>query len=129
MRGEASGLEARSSGHRPVTGGTSVTRVGASEHAAARPRSSSGERPRASQLPVHRQLCDVHREMADAVARVLASKNHYACLGLARDASERDLKLAYRSLSLALHPDKCTHPDAVTAFKRVSEAFGLLVVD
>ena len=64
--------------------------------------------------------------MADAVARVLASKNHYACLGLARDASERDLKLAYRSLSLALHPDKCTHPDAVTAFKRVSEAHAAL---
>ena len=56
------------------------------------------------------------------VARVLNSTNHYETLGVTTDVSERDLKAAYRQLSLLLHPDKCTHKDGPAAFKKVAEA-------
>ena len=57
-----------------------------------------------------------------AIARVLSATTHYAALDVTPDASERDLKLAYRSLMLRLHPDKCSHKEGPTALQKVCEA-------
>lgn len=48
--------------------------------------------------------------------------NPYDILGLAKDASTVDIKKKYWKLSLLIHPDKCSHPSAATAFKAVSMA-------
>jgi DnaJ-related protein SCJ1 len=37
---------------------------------------------------------------------VIAAEDYYKVLGLAKSASERDIKRAYRTLSKKYHPDK-----------------------
>jgi curved DNA-binding protein CbpA len=36
------------------------------------------------------------------------------------------LRARYRELAVALHPDKCRHPDAKAAFQRLVTAYGAL---
>ncbi|MEY2926604.1 MAG: hypothetical protein RL367_1081 [Pseudomonadota bacterium] len=51
----------------------------------------------------------------------------YSTLGVARDASETDIKKAYRKLAKQLHPDTNTNnPKAVERFSRVTVAYDLL---
>jgi molecular chaperone DnaJ len=53
--------------------------------------------------------------------------DYYEALGVTRDASESDLKRAYRQLAMQYHPDK--NPGDKTAeerFKRISEAYAVL---
>jgi len=57
-----------------------------------------------------------------------ASDDYYEILSLTRDASEDDIKKAYRKAALRWHPDK--NPDnkehAELMFKQVGEAYGVL---
>lgn len=50
-------------------------------------------------------------------------KDYYKILCVPRDASEADLKKAYRKLALKFHPDKNKSPEAEEKFKEVSEAY------
>lgn len=54
-------------------------------------------------------------------------KDYFSILGLEPDASESDIKRAYRSLAKRLHPDVNPHPDARTAFIAVNEAYEFLM--
>ena len=57
----------------------------------------------------------------------MSKRDYYEVLGVARGASEADLKKAYRKLALQYHPDR--NPDDPTAeerFKEVSEAYAVL---
>lgn len=52
--------------------------------------------------------------------------DHYEVLGVARDASQDDIKKAYRKLARELHPDVNAEPEASERFKAVTHAFDVL---
>eukprot|EP00117_Sycon_ciliatum_P038640 scpid11130/ scgid0859/ DnaJ homolog subfamily B member 4; Heat shock 40 kDa protein 1 homolog; Human liver DnaJ-like protein len=53
-------------------------------------------------------------------------KDYYKILGVSRDASESDIKKAYRKMALKFHPDKNKDPGAEDKFKEISEAYEVL---
>jgi curved DNA-binding protein len=53
-------------------------------------------------------------------------KDYYQVLGLSRDASQDDIKRAYRKLARKYHPDVSKAPDAEERFKEVAEAHEVL---
>ncbi|MBC7799565.1 MAG: molecular chaperone DnaJ, partial [Gemmatimonadaceae bacterium] len=57
----------------------------------------------------------------------MAKRDYYETLGVARDASEEDLKKAYRKLAMQHHPDRNQGDSAAEAkFKEAAEAYGIL---
>jgi molecular chaperone DnaJ len=52
--------------------------------------------------------------------------DYYELLGLSRDASEQDVKRAFRRLARELHPDVSELPDAEERFRQVAEAYEVL---
>ena len=64
----------------------------------------------------------------DAVARVLTAAHAFDALGLAAEAADKAVvKAAYRKAALAVHPDKSDDPRAEQAFKRLGEAYEVLL--
>ena len=53
-------------------------------------------------------------------------KDFYAILGVEKNASEDDIKKAYRRMALRFHPDKNKEPDAEEKFKEIAEAYEVL---
>ncbi len=50
----------------------------------------------------------------------------YELLGVASDASEADIKKAYRKLAMQWHPDRNSEPGAEAKFKEITEAYEVL---
>jgi len=53
-------------------------------------------------------------------------KDYYAVMGVARDASQDEIKRAYRKLARKFHPDVSKEPDAEARFKELGEAYEVL---
>merc|ERR1711953_1050028 len=53
-------------------------------------------------------------------------KDYYRILGVARGASEEEIKKAYRKLALKYHPDKNQTTGAEEKFKEIGEAYDVL---
>jgi curved DNA-binding protein len=53
-------------------------------------------------------------------------KDHYAILGVRLDASEDDIKKAYRKIARKFHPDVSKEANAETRFKEMGEAYATL---
>ena len=56
----------------------------------------------------------------------MTKRDYYEVLGVSRDASESDLKSAFRNLARKYHPDVNDAPDAEEKFKEINEAYGVL---
>jgi molecular chaperone DnaJ len=57
----------------------------------------------------------------------MAKRDYYEVLGVARDASEAELKKAYRRLAMKFHPDRNPDtPGAEASFKEAKEAYEVL---
>jgi molecular chaperone DnaJ len=59
--------------------------------------------------------------------RRMVKRDYYEVLGLARNATETELKQAYRRLAMRFHPDRNPgDPEAEAAFKEIKEAWEVL---
>ncbi|MEA2387189.1 MAG: curved DNA-binding protein [Thermoleophilaceae bacterium] len=56
----------------------------------------------------------------------VSAPDYYEALGVGRDASEEDIRRAYRKLARQYHPDVNKDPGAEDRFKEVSEAYEVL---
>lgn len=57
----------------------------------------------------------------------MSDGDHYATLGLGREASDEEIRKAFRRLALKHHPDKNPgDPQAAARFRRIAEAYGVL---
>lgn len=54
------------------------------------------------------------------------AKDYYKTLGIAKGASEDEIKKAYRKMALKYHPDKNKEAGAEAKFKEVAEAYDVL---
>ena len=65
-----------------------------------------------------------------AVAHASGDEDLYAVLGVAKGATTREIRKAYRGLALKFHPDKATSPDEAkeyeTKFVRIANAYEVL---
>lgn len=60
----------------------------------------------------------------------MSKKDYYETLGVARDASERDIKKAYKRLAMKFHPDRTKgDKEKEETFKQIKEAYEILVND
>jgi len=53
-------------------------------------------------------------------------KDYYEIMGIARDASQDEIKRIYRKLARKFHPDVSKSPDAEAKFKELGEAYAVL---
>ncbi len=57
----------------------------------------------------------------------MADKDYYQILGVSRDASQEDIKKAFRKLAIKYHPDKNKgNKEAEERFKEINEAYAVL---
>jgi DnaJ-class molecular chaperone len=54
------------------------------------------------------------------------TRDHYATLGVAANATAESIKTAYRKKATQFHPDKNPSPDAATRFREVQEAYEVI---
>ena len=60
------------------------------------------------------------------VPAIVMGKDYYKVLGIAKDASEDEVKKAYRKQALRYHPDKNKSPGSEDKFKEIAEAYDVL---
>jgi DnaJ-class molecular chaperone len=56
----------------------------------------------------------------------MASPNYYEVLGISQDASDTEIKKAYRTLSLKYHPDRNSTEEAKNKIQKINEAYETL---
>ncbi len=56
----------------------------------------------------------------------MPDQDYYTLLGVARNASEEDIRRAFRRKAMEYHPDRNKNPDAEEKFKEINEAYQIL---
>ncbi|XP_041968176.1 dnaJ homolog subfamily B member 14 [Aricia agestis] len=110
-----------------------LTKVKSSSPTGSAPKRTPPNSPNADDLrrrkpPAHQpQQREYTPEQLDAVRRVNTKcKDYYEILGVTKDATDSDIKKAYKKLALQLHPDKNHAPGAAEAFKAIGNAAAIL---
>merc|ERR1712198_802595 len=62
----------------------------------------------------------------NASSSLIMGKDYYKVLGVAKGASDDEIKKAYRKLALKYHPDKNQSSGAEEKFKEIGEAYDVL---
>ena len=71
----------------------------------------------------HRPLGTTRDHMASAATRILRARGHFEVLGLPREqCTSAAVRAQFTKLVKEVHPDKCSHPDAAAAFRRLQAA-------
>lgn len=65
-------------------------------------------------------------DQEQAVKRIKKCKDYYEILSINKDATDSEIKKAYKKLALLLHPDKNKCPGASEAFKAIGNAVAVL---
>ena len=58
--------------------------------------------------------------------KILSKKDYYDILGLTKNATDDEIRKAYKKLAIKFHPDKNKSKSAEEAFKKVNQAFSVL---
>ncbi|BCR98238.1 uncharacterized protein AKAW2_31557S [Aspergillus luchuensis] len=74
----------------------------------------------------HRQGYSLKQRATTTRIRNCGDKDYYGVLGLERTCDARDVRQAYRTLALLIHPDHNKYDDAEIAFKKVGQAYQVL---
>ena len=56
----------------------------------------------------------------------MEKRDYYEVLGVSKDATEAEIKSAFRKLAKKYHPDVSKEPDAEAKFKEAQEAYAIL---
>ena len=64
--------------------------------------------------------------VAAQISLVFSKKDYYKVLGVGKNASEKDIKKAFRKLALKYHPDKNKSEGASEKFREISESYEVL---
>ncbi|MFH1587802.1 MAG: molecular chaperone DnaJ [Candidatus Diapherotrites archaeon] len=56
----------------------------------------------------------------------MAGKDYYSVLGISKNASQEEIKKAYKQMAKKFHPDVSSESNAEQKFKEVNEAYGVL---
>ena len=56
----------------------------------------------------------------------MADQDYYSVLGVARNASEEEIRRAFRRKAMEYHPDRNKNADAEEKFKEINEAYQVL---
>lgn len=57
---------------------------------------------------------------------MMVNKNYYKVLEIAKNATQAEIRKAYKRLSLKYHPDKNKSPNATEKFKEIGGAYAIL---
>ena len=55
-----------------------------------------------------------------------SKRDYYEVLGVSKNASDDEIKRAFRKLAVKYHPDRCKDADAADKFAEISEAHEIL---
>ncbi|XP_034937186.1 dnaJ homolog subfamily B member 12 [Chelonus insularis] len=69
---------------------------------------------------------DYSKEQYEHVKRIKKCKDYYEILNVTKEATDSEIKKAYKKLALQLHPDKNKAPGASEAFKAIGNAVAVL---
>jgi molecular chaperone DnaJ len=59
------------------------------------------------------------------VTIITAQRDYYEVLGVAKDADQKAIKDAFRTLAMKYHPDRNKEPGAEEHFKEIAEAYAI----
>lgn len=85
------------------------------------------KRQTATKEPTTTQVnSDYTKEQLEHVRRIEKCKDYYEILCVTKEATDSDIKKAYKKLALQLHPDKNKAPGSAEAFKAIGNAVAIL---